>query len=223
MWQQKRGRGQGIVALTAVVTLLAGETFADPPLYAPYGAWRGRIRYAEGPFGGVRTRVHWGNGITPVGGQVLGQLITVGGAFLTSPNFGAIIGAGTGEGSNTEAAEQEKAAQEAESAEIDNLIVKANNTNQELLTSINELRDMVNATYHLEGDKKLKPLTLTMPAPTQLPGDGGENPNGASPAPAAAPTPAGASVGNSGSVGNSTTRHPAAAAAHLPAPLPPAP
>lgn len=70
----------------AVIAALASAAAAQPPIYEPYGAWRGRIRYVEGPRR-VRTRIHWGSGITPVGGQVLMHLATVAGDVATDPNF----------------------------------------------------------------------------------------------------------------------------------------
>lgn len=61
-----------------VSTFVTQGAFGDPPQIAPYGAWRGRMRYVEGPHK-VKERVRWGNGITPVGGQVLMQGIAVAG------------------------------------------------------------------------------------------------------------------------------------------------
>jgi hypothetical protein len=81
-----------LVMLLALFALPA-ESFAQPPMYEPYGAWRGRIRYHEGPLGGVRTRIRWSNGLTPVGGQVLMHLGTVAGNVFTNPNvLGALAG-----------------------------------------------------------------------------------------------------------------------------------
>lgn len=70
--------------MTIVVMGLGSKALAQPP--APYGAWRGKIHYVEGPY---RTRMHvrWGGGITPVGGQVLMHLGTVAGNVATSPDF----------------------------------------------------------------------------------------------------------------------------------------
>jgi hypothetical protein len=86
-----------LALLQLALVALPAECFAQPPMYEPYGAWRGRIRYHEGPFGGVRTRIHWGGGITPVGGQVLMHLGTVAGNVFTNPNtLGALAGAAGG-------------------------------------------------------------------------------------------------------------------------------
>jgi hypothetical protein len=85
---------RAVVVMFLALFALPAECFAQPPLYEPYGAWRGRIRYHEGPFGGVRTRIRWGGGITPVGGQVLMHLGTVAGNVFTNPNtLGALAGA----------------------------------------------------------------------------------------------------------------------------------
>lgn len=82
-----------LVALVA--SLLAGccmVAVADVPEFQPYGAWRGRIRYVEGPFR-TKTRIHWGNGVTEVGGQVLMHGLTVAGDVFTNPNtLGALVG-----------------------------------------------------------------------------------------------------------------------------------
>ena len=66
-----------VIAIVLVCTCV-GEAFAQAPRYEPYGAWRGRIRYVEGPYR-TRTRIRWGGGLTPVGGQVLMHLGTVAG------------------------------------------------------------------------------------------------------------------------------------------------
>ncbi len=73
----------GLVAWSALAPLAA---MAEAPRYEPYGAWRGRIRYVEGPRR-VRTHIRWSNGITPVGGQVLMHLATVAGNVATNENF----------------------------------------------------------------------------------------------------------------------------------------
>ena len=59
---------------------------AQVPTYQPYGAWRGRIHYVKGPFR-TRSTIRWGNGITPVGGQVLMHGLTTAGNIFTNPDF----------------------------------------------------------------------------------------------------------------------------------------
>jgi hypothetical protein len=76
-----------ISLVTAALLLMVCEpVFAQAPTYAPYGAWRGRIRYVEGPWR-TRSTIHWGNGITPTGGQVLIQGLTSAENVLTNPDF----------------------------------------------------------------------------------------------------------------------------------------
>lgn len=76
-----------ILFLLVLVIVSACETVsAQIPTYAPYGAWRGRIRYVQGPFR-TRSTIHWGNGITPTGGQVLMTGMTTAGNVLTNPDF----------------------------------------------------------------------------------------------------------------------------------------
>jgi hypothetical protein len=76
-----------ICLVTAAVFLMVCEpVFAQAPTYAPYGAWRGRIRYVEGPWR-TRSTIHWGNGITPTGGQVLIQGLTSAENVFTNPDF----------------------------------------------------------------------------------------------------------------------------------------
>ncbi len=122
-----------ICFVTAAVLLIVGDTAsAQAPTYAPYGAWRGRIRYVEGPWR-TRSTIHWGNGITPVGGQVLIQGLTSAENVLTNPDFLSKL-------SGLRDAEANKAA-EARSAEITSTIgdIRAQNAeiaklNQSVLT-----------------------------------------------------------------------------------------
>jgi hypothetical protein len=72
--------------VTLLVVGLAAPAVADAPVYAPYGAWRGRIRYVEGPWR-TRSFIRWGAGITPTGGQVLMHGFDAAQAVLTSPDF----------------------------------------------------------------------------------------------------------------------------------------
>jgi hypothetical protein len=76
----------GVVVLAICGGAAPRRGLADPPMYEPYGAWRGRIRYVEGPRR-TKTHIRWGNGITPVGGQVLMHLATVAGNVATDENF----------------------------------------------------------------------------------------------------------------------------------------
>jgi hypothetical protein len=82
-----------------ILVLLACEapSRGEPPLYAPYGAWRGRIRYVEGPHR-VRTHIRWGGGLTPTGGQVLMHVATVAGNVATNENFLNAVTGGDGRG-----------------------------------------------------------------------------------------------------------------------------
>jgi hypothetical protein len=85
---------RNLKTIVTVVLLIAASdsVYAQPPTYAPYGAWRGRIRYVEGPWR-TKSTVRWGNGITPVGGQVLIQGLTSAEAVFTNPSFlGTIAG-----------------------------------------------------------------------------------------------------------------------------------
>lgn len=65
---------------------LQSLVYAQGPSFQPYGAWRGRIRYVEGPHR-TKQRIHWGSGITPTGGQVLMHGLTVAGDVFTNPDF----------------------------------------------------------------------------------------------------------------------------------------
>lgn len=88
MWKQ-------LCFVVVFVNILASgcmDAVADVPEFQPYGAVRGRIRYVEGPFR-TKTRIHWGNGLTEVGGQVLMHGLTVAGNVFTNPNtLGALVG-----------------------------------------------------------------------------------------------------------------------------------
>jgi hypothetical protein len=87
-----RKRSCIIAFAVTVLTICCMVAVADVPDYQPYGAWRGRIRYVEGPFR-TKTRIHWGNGVTQVGGQVLMHGLTVAGDVFTNPNtLGALVG-----------------------------------------------------------------------------------------------------------------------------------
>ncbi len=75
-----------ICAVLFAVLALCETASAQPPVYQPYGAWRGRIRYVEGPWR-TRTTIHWGNGVTPTGGQVLIHGLTAAENVLTNEGF----------------------------------------------------------------------------------------------------------------------------------------
>jgi hypothetical protein len=61
-----------LLVLAAFSLIIGTSARAEGPSFAPYGAWRGKVRYVAGPHR-VKERVRWGNGVTPVGGQVLIQ------------------------------------------------------------------------------------------------------------------------------------------------------
>lgn len=113
------------VATALPIAALPVTAQAEAPRYEPYGAWRGRIRYVEGPRR-TRTHIRWGNGITPVGGQVLMHFATVAGNVATNENFLNAVAPGL------------------RNAEVDADLVAAVNglgtKNDELLKSLNELR-----------------------------------------------------------------------------------
>ena len=74
-----------ICVILAVICIANGSTVsAQAPTFAPYGAWRGRIRYVEGPWR-TRSTIRWGNGITPTGGQVVMHGLTSAENILTDP------------------------------------------------------------------------------------------------------------------------------------------
>lgn len=78
---------KSILLLLVIVGVAACEVAsAQVPTYAPYGAWRGRIRYVRGPFR-TRSTIHWGNGVTPTGGQVLMFGMSTAENVLTNPDF----------------------------------------------------------------------------------------------------------------------------------------
>ncbi len=143
--------------LLAVATVLFTAALpvtarGEAPRYEPYGAWRGRIRYVEGPRR-TRTHIRWGNGITPVGGQVLMHFATVAGNVATNENFLNTVAPGL------------------RNAEVDADLVAAVNglgtTNDELLKSLNELRQ--------RADVNLPVLVFpAAPAGTPQVGSGGE-------------------------------------------------
>jgi hypothetical protein len=115
-----------LLAITLVALqcgFVTSVTLAEPPIYEPYGAWRGRIKYVEGPRR-TRTHIRWGNGITPVGGQVLMHLATVAGEVATNEN---VLNAVTG--------------REAEiNADIVRDVAKANEMNKGMLDKLNAIR-----------------------------------------------------------------------------------
>lgn len=135
--------------LTAMLFLLTTSiASAQPPLYEPYGAWRGKIRYVEGPHR-VRTHIRWGGGITPTGGQVLMHLGTVAGNVLTNEIFLNSAMGGMRD------------------AEIDPLlqqqVAQVASKNQALLTDLNAIR----------ADLSLAPISFaSAPAPVVATGNG---------------------------------------------------
>ena len=78
------------VGVFCACAILVGEVSAQPT-YQPYGAWRGHIRYVEGPHR-TKEKIRWGGGLTPTGGAVLVQGFQSAQAVLTDPNVaGALL------------------------------------------------------------------------------------------------------------------------------------
>jgi hypothetical protein len=126
------------------------------PLYEPYGSWRGRIRYVQGPFR-TRTRIRWGNGITPIGGQVLGQGIAMFGQVMTNPNFlNFLSGVIPSTKGSEEEAEGKGEVVSQLSGEIDDRISKIITKNDALLSDLNAARELFNTKYKKEIDADLK-------------------------------------------------------------------
>lgn len=151
---------------------LASDAFGQAPRYEPYGAWRGRIRYVEGPYR-TRTRIRWGGGLTPVGGQVLTTFATVAGNVATDPNFWSGV-AGAGGASGT--------ADPTRDAELNPQLIETINgvqeENRRLLGALNEIRALPSV--------KLQPLQFVAVQPPVLPADSAP---GTTPAPDGAAAP----------------------------------
>lgn len=118
-------RASTVVNCLLICGVLSSMAAAQgPPIYQPYGAWRGKIRYVDHQ-NGIRTRIKWGNGITPTGGQVLGQLITVAGQVASD-----VAGSGTTKGAEP-------------NPEIASLNQQLATNNQALLAQLNEVRKIL--------------------------------------------------------------------------------
>ncbi|MCL4204521.1 MAG: hypothetical protein KJ000_18705 [Pirellulaceae bacterium] len=145
-----------ICFVTAAVLLLVGDTaFAQAPTYAPYGAWRGRIRYVEGPWR-TRSTIHWGNGITPVGAQVLIQGLTSAENVLTNPDFLSKL-------SGLRDAEADKEA-EARDADIRTAIEDIHARNVDIRKHLNE---KVLERWNLK-PTEVEPLVSSLQSPEEL-------------------------------------------------------
>lgn len=80
------------------VLLLMGSSapaqdFPYPSMFEANNAWRGRIRYHESPWGGVRYVRRWGNGLTPQGAAFGTSLVNGAVAVLGNGVLGNMLGA----------------------------------------------------------------------------------------------------------------------------------
>jgi hypothetical protein len=138
----------------AIVTVSGELANATPPSFAPYGASRGRIRYVEGPWR-TRSTIHWGNGITPTGGQVLISGMQVAGEVLTSESFWS--------GAIGRDSEKEAASAEALRKNIDAIATANSTMRNELNKTLEELG--------LEPSKPVVSETATLTPTAELPPD----------------------------------------------------
>ncbi len=150
------------VVLAIAVLACSAAASAQVPTFAPYGAWRGRIRYVEGPWR-TRSTIHWGNGVTPTGGQVIMHGLTAAENVLTNPDFlSKVLSGGLRDA-------EAVAKAEAKNAEIQAAILDIRTRNQ----TIANLNAPVLMAWDLE-PTKLTPLVAEVPegdsldAPTEL-------------------------------------------------------
>jgi hypothetical protein len=117
----------------------SAQSYPYPSMFEANDAWRGRIRYHRGPFGGERYFRRWGNGITDnglaLGTSFFGSVTSV----LTNPDFLELLTRLTpGLSPETQMAPEPELFDEEITAKIDLI----QTTNIVLLSDLNAVREL---------------------------------------------------------------------------------